>query len=100
MATFHMQSRMKLAARPGILLVGEIKSGTIRAGMVARVSVDGGLYTEAPIVGVEFVDGARGKSQLALHIAFDDPRDEEIIEALCGDGDTIEIVEPNDGAIK
>ena len=100
MATFHLQSKMKLAARPGVFLVGEIRSGTIRAGMVARVGVDGGLYTEAPIIAVEFVDYAQGKSQVALHIAFADPKVEEIIEALCGECTTIDVVDPNDGAIR
>ena len=95
MASFVVQSKLRLAARPGIFLIGEIKTGTIRSGMVARIWVDGGLYTEAPIVGVEFVDRSGGGSQLALRIASDDPMDDELMETLCRDGDTIEVVEPS-----
>ena len=84
---------MRLGARPGIFLVGEITSGTIRAGMVARIRVDGGLYMETPIVGVEFVDGPGGESQVALYLATDDLRDDDLIETLCADGDAIEVVE-------
>ena len=95
MASFLVQSKMRVATRPGTFLVGEIKSGTIRAGMVARIWVDGALYTEAPVVGVDFVDRPGGDSQVALQVATDDPKDDDLIETLCGDGDTIEVVEPS-----
>ena len=89
MAAFLVQSKMKLATRRGIFLVGEIASGTIRAGMVVRV----GGRSEAPIVGVELVDHPGGKSQVALHIASEDPTVEDAVAALCGDGDTIEVID-------
>ncbi len=95
MASFLVQSILRAAPRPGLFLVGEIKSGTIRAGMVARIRVDGALYTEAPVAGVDFVHRPGGESQVALHVATDDPKDDDLIEALCGDGDTIEVVEPS-----
>ena len=95
MARFLVQSKMKLAARRGIFLVGEIASGSIRAGMVVRVRGAARPLVGAPIVGVEFVDHPGGKSQVALHVASDDPTVEEAVEALCNDGDTIEVVEEN-----
>jgi hypothetical protein len=83
---------MKLAARPGLFLVGEIRSGTIRAGMVVRVADD--HVGVVPIVGVESVDYGGGKSHVALHLAFDDPAN-EMVEALWPDGSTVEVVEPS-----
>jgi hypothetical protein len=92
MARFLLRSKMKFAARRGIFLVGEIASGSIHTGMVVQVKGQARPLVAAPIVGVEFVDHAGGTSQVALHIASDDPTVEEAVDAFCKDGDTIEVV--------
>jgi hypothetical protein len=95
MATFIVQSKLRLRSRPGFYLLGEIASGTVRAGMVANIWLDGGAYTPAPIVGIEFVDFSDGKSLTALHIKCANEDDERLLEELCPQGETIEIVAPN-----
>jgi hypothetical protein len=94
MATFLVQSKSRLRSRPGFYLLGEIVSGTVQAGMVASIWIDGGAYAQAPVVGVEFVDFSDGKSLTAVHIRCEDPDDERFIEELCPEGETIEIVAP------
>jgi hypothetical protein len=94
MALFLVHSKIKLAARPAVFLVGEIKSGTIHAGMIVRV-VDDNHVVAAPIPGVEFVEYPGGQSQVALRLAFDNAVDEEVVAALCVRGTTIEVVEAN-----
>jgi hypothetical protein len=47
------------------------------------------------IAGVEFVDHPGGRSQVALHLESSSP---EVVEALCRDGDTLEVGEPSSTA--
>lgn len=43
--------------------------------------------------GVEFVDHPGGVGHVALHVSTEKPDDNEVIDALTGDGDVIEVVE-------
>jgi hypothetical protein len=47
------------------------------------------------VLGVEFVDRPRGTSQVALHVDFEDPKGQESVDALFGEGDMIEVIEPH-----
>lgn len=94
MATFLVQSKLRLRSRPGFYLLGEVVSGTVQAGMVANILLDGGAYTPAPIVGVEFVDFSDGKSLTALHIRCAANEDERFLEELSPLGETVEIISP------
>ena len=89
MAEFLVHSTMRLAARQGLFLIGEIKTGTIRSGMVLHPGTEG----TARIVSVEFVDHPGGRSQVALHIACHDTGEERFVETVCREGRTIEVVE-------
>jgi hypothetical protein len=95
MATFLVQSKLRIRSRRGFSLLGEMLNGTVQAGMVANIWVDGGAYTPAPVVGVDFVDFYDGKSLTAVHIECANPDDERVLEELCPEGETIEIVSPS-----
>jgi hypothetical protein len=92
MATFLVRSKLRLSTRSGLFLVGEITSGTIRAGMVVRVGAERG-FTEVTVAAVEFVDHSGGHAEVALRIACKDPDEERLVEALCADGDTVDVAD-------
>ena len=94
MPTFLVQSKLRIRSRPGFYLLGEMRNGTVQAGMVANIWVDGGAYTPAPVVGVAFVAFSDGKSLTAVHIECANPDEERLLEELCPEGETIEIVSP------
>lgn len=68
MATFLIQSKLRIRSRPGFYLLGEIVAGTVEAGMVANIWLDGGASMPVPIVAIEFVDFSDGQGLIALHI--------------------------------
>jgi hypothetical protein len=90
--------QLRIRSQPGFFLLGDVTSGTVQAGMVANVWLDGGAYTPAPIVAVEFVDFSDGKSLTALHVHCASRDDESLLEELIPDGETIEIVAPTGNA--
>ncbi len=99
MATFSVQSTLRLSAQRGVFVVGTITDGTIEKGMVARTAKGGSLLMGAPIIAIEFVDTIGEASQVALHCASSSEASageafENQVEALCKDGATIEFVTP------
>lgn len=91
MASFLVHSTMRLAARTGLFLVGEIKDGKVRAGMTARLGRDAQAVS-APILGIEFLDYPGGISHVALHLELDDSWDTDAVTLLCAEGSTIDVV--------
>jgi hypothetical protein len=91
-AFFAVEKLFELSSRAVIVLQGQIKSGTIRAGMKTKVLVDGQLYMVATIKSVEFVDGPGSKSAVGLLLDTPEPEVREMWQALCCPGDVLPIL--------
>jgi hypothetical protein len=90
-ATFEVTKVFGLSSRSAVILQGEIRSGTVLAGMSTKVLVDSQLYMTAEIKGVEFIDGPGRGSTVGLVLDTPDPEVRELWLALCQPGDLLPV---------
>jgi hypothetical protein len=93
-ATFLVKTTLRIGGRPGFYLVGEIVTGIVKAGMVAKIWLDGAAYVHAPIDAVEFVDFPGGKCLVALHVQSVADEAYDFLEELCPRGAPIDLLAP------
>lgn len=90
-ASFEVQDVFHITGRTETYLVGKIQAGVVRAGMHAKILVDGGLFMVAKVKSIELVRDLSRRSDVAL--AIDTPEEEvrTLWKALCRCGDIIAI---------
>lgn len=79
-----------------LVVIGKIKDGEVRAGMLLSISTNDSTALKAPITSLEFVNKIGGGSDLGLTIKM--PDDEEVAtwQASLHPDQVVEIVEPED----
>ncbi len=91
--TFKVHSVFFLTGRKVTVLGGIIKDGSVKAGMIARVLVDGGLFMVATINSVEAIKSESDKCNVGLILDTPEEETRKLWKALCLPGDIITIEE-------
>lgn len=81
-AKFRVSSTFALRSRQLFVLAGEIVDGELRAGMVAEIRCNPSFAIDAPIHGVEFLDGPGDRSEVGLTVCYADEEELATWEAL------------------
>jgi hypothetical protein len=92
-ALFAVENLFELSSRGVIVLLGQIKSGSVRAGMRTKVSIDGQLHMVATIKSVEFADGPGRASAVGLLLHTPEPDVRAMWQALCRAGDVLPVTD-------
>jgi GTPase len=92
-AHFEITKVFEIAGR-GVVLAGQIRSGVVRPGMLARLSLNSGLHIVTTVKSVEFVDHLGGKAELGLILNEEDLESRSLWMQLCQAGDVISLCEP------
>jgi GTPase len=77
----------------GVVLAGQIRSGVVRQGMRAHLSLNSGLDIAATVKSVEFLDYRSGKADVGLILDEEDPECRFLWVQLCEAGDVILVCE-------
>ena len=91
-ARVYVQDSVDLAAESEVCVVGEIRSGSVREGMQACVSL-GSISVVATIKRVEFLRGESVGNGISIALDIPDEETREFWTDLCRPGFTIGVIE-------
>ena len=92
-AKFQIRGSFHLSGR-GFVLYGDVVEGVIRSRMNLHVPFNSQLAMEVPIGSVEFVDGTRTGSHVALVIPLEDTIDLPLWQGLDLVDEILEVSDP------
>jgi hypothetical protein len=92
-ARFRAADTFVIHSRRYFVIAGEIVEGTVRAGMLLSVPLNGSVAMTTPVHAVEFVDDPGRKSQVGLVIACEDDFEVELWQALGIGGEILDLHE-------
>jgi len=95
-AHFEIEIAFALPRRQAVILGGKILSGTVKAGMQAKVQLSSELNLVACVSAVEFILCKGGREIIGLVLDVPDTSTQELWREICNIGDVISIVPAQD----